>query len=297
MTQQSNTPDPAVPYEHLQPPYGPFDGEEHTPPLEFEQWAKLSAKLNGAGEEEQEQTLAGAKLPAGLWQAVDRFWQLTMADQIRMGEYGLARRFGALCAAAYEKRTAEGRVASLVTMQAPAQQPQPAPDASADMPAATPAAGDGSDAPAPAPGGSDDLDGTALMVALPDEPTLPFGVDAAAPRSEVAATDPSQQLPSLGAVDVGMTASIDRSLVERAIAGYSLPVHAPLSPERYAELCAASVGQTPDERAAVHKRFDIVDEAHRTRVDQEMTRYLKVYAEANAAYQKRLQSLFRDPPS
>ena len=121
--------------------YGPYDADT-PPPLAFHQWAELSARLVQRSRDERAAIFAQAGIDPALFEACNMFWLGALADQIAANNYRLAQTYANMCVLEMESRAT-----------APPAMVEPA-----DMPRLI----------------ADDLDETALLVALPDRTALPF---------------------------------------------------------------------------------------------------------------------------
>jgi hypothetical protein len=120
--------------------HGPYD-EGNPPPLAFHAWAELSAKLSQRNHEERRDILDGAGVRTEVFDACNAFWLAALADQIARDNYRLARTYANMCVREMESRRATPSAVAGAT--------------GAHLP-------------------SEDLDETAMLVALPDETALPF---------------------------------------------------------------------------------------------------------------------------
>jgi len=172
--------------------FGPYDAES-PPPIEFEQWASLSASLLQRDEEAQLAILASQGIDPDVWDACNLFWATELAKQVDEGNLTLASRYGTICSDELQQRAAHepqatplpnedstdetGFFTQLPKSPALPFQPDPFADASArtaDQPADT--------QPASPVGGVDE---TAFVAVVEVEEPLPF-----APPSEEASGDP-----------------------------------------------------------------------------------------------------------
>ena len=145
-----------------EPAYGPFD-VEHPPPLDFETWAEISAALLRRETPEQLDILADRDLDVELWDRCDLFWLQQLSDQLGRGNSKLAERYGACCAAELKARQPDRPTAHEEAVSSAAE-----------------------------------LEGTAFMVALPDDTALPFPSPVAAepPPLKLPATDGTEPAPA-----------------------------------------------------------------------------------------------------
>ena len=117
--------------------FGPYD-QANPPPLDFETWAEVGAKLFERDVETQLKILEGRHLEPDLWDACNVFWTTELAGQLQRGNLRLARRYGRICVNELQRRR-----------EADPQKAHP------NQPATT-------------------VDETAFLIALPDETALPF---------------------------------------------------------------------------------------------------------------------------
>src|SRR5690606_6329381 len=117
-------------------PFGPFD-TDHPPPLAFDGWTEISARLLQRDTDEQLEILNTHKIDGELWDACNLFWLQEIAGQLLRGNDKMASRYGTRCA--------EELKARVHTRNAP-----------------------------PVESTEPDVDATAFMTALHDETALPF---------------------------------------------------------------------------------------------------------------------------
>lgn len=116
--------------------FGPYD-HANPPPLDFEAWAEIGARLFERDADAQLRILESRQLEPDLWDACNEFWTTELAGQLQHGNLRLARRYGKICANEMRQRH-----------EAKSHVPQPPPATAVDE--------------------------TAFLIALPDETALPF---------------------------------------------------------------------------------------------------------------------------
>jgi hypothetical protein len=87
--------------------HGPYDAES-PPPLSFDQWADISAKLAGRTPERRLAILDAQQLPEALWDACDEFWLTTIGLQIAADNLRMAEIYAEKCVAELERRQQAG---------------------------------------------------------------------------------------------------------------------------------------------------------------------------------------------